>query len=630
MHSIYPNPFPLSIAPDELIVDNFAGGGGASLGIGMALGRSPDIAINHDAEAIAMHAANHPETKHYCEDVWHVDPIEACEGRPVGLAWFSPDCKHFSKAKGGKPVSKKIRGLAWVVIRWAKAVKPRVIILENVEEFKDWGPVMADGQPCPLRKGQTFRRWKSQLENLGYVVDHRELRASDYGTPTIRKRLFLVARCDDLRIRWPEPTHGDPKKITHDLFTTHLKPWRTAAECIDWSLPCPSIFERDRPLAENTLRRIAAGIRRFVIEANEPFIVNLTHHGSDRVESLDEPFKTITGANRGEKALVTPYVVNMAHRGKLEDMERPISTIATEKGGCRALITPFLAGVGGRAGQSPERSPDQPYQTITAKADAAIICPTLIQTGYGEREGQAPRVPGLDKPLGTVVAGAAKHALLSAVLVGTGGPSYSGKPRSAEQPIHTMTTDSRAAVVSAFLAQHNSERGDGVKAGRKATDPFSTITSSGSHQQVVTSHLLKLHGTCKDCQPVTEPVATIRAEGTHIAEVRAFLVAYYGNERDGAALTEPMRTTTSKERFGLVTVHGEEYMIVDIGLRMLTPPELYRAQGFPEDYLIAPEINGKRLTKTAQVRMCGNSVCPPIAAAVARAQFEGRVGKVAA
>lgn len=550
-----------AIGKDELIVDNFAGGGGASLGIGMALGRSPDIAINHDPEAIAMHAANHPETKHYCEDVWHVNPIEACDGWPVGLAWFSPDCKHFSKAKGGKPVSKKIRGLAWVVIRWAKAVKPRVIILENVEEFKHWGPITADGMPCPIRKGQTFRRWKSQLENLGYRVDLRELRASDYGTPTIRKRLFIVARCDDLPIRWPEPTHGDPKKICNDLFSTALKPWRTAAECIDWSLECPSIFERHRPLAENTLRRIAAGIRRFVIESTEPFIVNLTHHGSDRVESLDEPFKTITGANRGEKA---------------------------------------------------------------------ICIPTLVQIGYGERDGQAPRVPGLDKPLGTVVAGGTKHALVSPILVGTGGPTYSGKPRSTKQPLHTMTTDSRAAIVSAFLAQHNTTGNGKPNVGHEASTPFSTITSSGSHQSIITSHLLKLHGTCKDGQSVIEPVCTLRAQGTHIGEVRAFLVAYYGNERDGSALTDPMRTTTSKERFGLVTVHGEDYIIVDIGLRMLTPPELYRAQGFPADYLIAPEVGGKRLSKTAQVRMCGNSVCPPIAAAVARAQFEPRVYERAA
>ena len=621
----------LAIGLDELIVDNFAGGGGASLGIGVALGRSPDIAINHDPEAIAMHAANHPDTKHYCEDVWHVNPVEACAGRPVGLAWFSPDCKHFSKAKGGKPVSKKIRGLAWVVIRWAKAVKPRVIILENVEEFQTWGPLTADGMPCPLRKGQTFRRWKAQLENFGYLVSTRELRASDYGTPTIRKRLFIVARCDGLPICWPEATHGDPKKIKNDLFSIHLKPWRTAAECIDWSLNCPSIFERDRPLAENTLRRIAAGIRRFVIESNEPFIVNLTHHGSDRVESLDEPFRTITGAKRGEKALVTPFIARTAHGD-------------VDKNGKRR-----------GKGQHPI---DDPLGTVTGSGDYAICSPLLVGAGGPARSGE-PRP--VDRPSSTQMTRNNTH-LVTPILVGTGGPTYSGKPRTAEQPIHTMTTDSRAALVTAFLAQHNSERGGGVKAGRKATDPFSTITASGTQQQVVTaflaqhngqstgsefldptptlvgkakhsvvtSHLLKLYGTCKDGQPVTEPVSTIRAEGTHLGEVRAFLVAYYGNERDGSALTEPMRTTTSKERFGLVTIRGEDYVIVDIGLRMLTPPELYRAQGFPESYLINPEVGGKRLSKTAQVRMCGNSVCPPIAAAVARAQFEAAPRRVAA
>jgi DNA (cytosine-5)-methyltransferase 1 len=571
------------LLPDELIVDNFAGGGGASLGIEMALGRSPDIAINHDREAIAMHKANHPNTRHYCEDVWAVNPKEACAGRPVGLAWFSPDCKHFSKAKGGKPVSKKIRGLAWIVVKWAKAVAPRVILLENVEEFQDWGPLDDENKPCPKRKGKTFQRWLAQLRNLGYVVEWRELRACDYSAPTIRKRLFIVARRDGQRIVWPEPTHASPKKIGTDLFTSHLKPWRTAAECIDWSIPCPSIFDRERPLAEKTLRRVAAGLRRFVIESPEPFIVSLTHHGSDRIEPLDEPFKTVTGANRGEKALVQPFIVNMAHRGKLEAMDDPISTIATEKGGCRALVTPFLAGVGGRAGQSPERSPRDPYQTITSKADCAIVAPTLIQTGYGEREGQAPRAPGLDKPLGTVVAGGPKHALVSAFLAAAGGPAYSAKPRSVEQPVNTLTADPRSALVA--------------------------------------SHLVKLRGTCRDGQPVTEPMATISAQGLHIAEVRAFLIAYYGNERDGTPLDEPMRTATSKERFGLVTVHGEEYVIADIGLRMLTPRELYRAQGFHDGYIIDPIFDGKPLSKTAQVRMCGNSVCPPNATAMVRAQF---------
>jgi DNA (cytosine-5)-methyltransferase 1 len=473
------------LLPYELIVDNFAGGGGASLGIEMALGRPPDIAINHDPEAITMHAANHPDTKHYCEDVWQVNPVEAVAGRPVGLAWFSPDCKHFSKAKGGKPVSKKIRGLAWIVVKWAKAVRPRVIILENVEEFRDWGPLDDEGMPCRDKKGQTFQRWLAQLKNLGYAVEWREIRACDYGTPTIRKRLFLVARCDGQRIAWPEPTHANPKMIGTTLFDQDLKPWRTAAECIDWSIPCPSIFDRKKPLAKNTLRRVAAGLQRFVIESPEPFIAG------------------------------------------------------------------------------------------------GLVRSTLIQTGYGERDGQAPRAPGLGKPLGTVVAGGPKHAL-----------------------------------VSAFLAKHYT----GVH-GSKLKDPIGTVTAK-DHHSLVTSSLVKLRGTCRHGQPVTEPMATISAQGQHLAEVRAFLVSYYGSEREvGDPLTKPMRTATSKERFGLVTIHGEQYEIVDIGLRMLTPRELYRAQGFPDEYEIAPEYDGKPLTKTAQVRMCGNSVCPPNAAAVVRAQY---------
>jgi DNA (cytosine-5)-methyltransferase 1 len=611
----------LAIADHELIVDNFAGGGGASLGIGMALGRSPDIAINHDPEAIAMHAANHPETKHYCEDVWHVNPVEACDGRPVGLAWFSPDCKHFSKAKGGKPVSKKIRGLAWVVIRWAKAVKPRVIILENVEEFQTWGPLTADGMPCPLRKGQTFRRWKTQLENLGYQVSTKELRASDYGTPTIRKRLFIVARCDGLTIRWPEATHGDPKKIKSDLFSINLKPWRTAAECIDWSLNCPSIFERERPLAENTLRRIAAGIRRFVIESSDPFIVNLTHHGSDRVESLDEPFRTITGANRGEKALVIPS----------------ISTYYGHK----------------RSGEVRGIPLNSPLPTQTTENRHALLSAVLVGAGGPARSGE-PRP--VDRPIGTQMTRNNTH-LVSPILVGTGGPSYSGKPRTAGQPIYTMTTDSRAALVSAFLAKHYTgvvgsdlddplgtvtasdhhslvtahiQRDFGASVGHPASDPLGTVTGGGGGKSsLVSSHLLKLYGTCKDGQPVTDPIPTIRAGGTHLGEVRAFLLKYFGTDQD-PRLEEPLHTVTSKDRFGLVTVLGEEYVIADIGLRMLSPPELYRAQGFPEHYLINPEVGGKRLSKTAQVRMCGNSVCPPIAAAVARAQFEAAPRRVAA
>jgi len=421
----------------EIIVDLFAGGGGASAGIRMALGRDPDVAINHDRVAIAMHEANHPGTWHLRQDIRDVPPRWATRRRPVGLLWASPDCKHFSKAKGSAPKrDREIRSLAWVVEKWAREVRPRVIILENVEEFKTWGPLDHDGVIIPDQKGATYREFIRSLRRLGYRVEYRTLRACDYGAPTIRKRLFIIARCDGLPIVWPEPTHGPG-----------LIPYRTAAEIIDWSIPCPSIFERKRPLVKNTMRRIAEGIRRYVIEADEPFVVPAT----------------------------------------------------------------------------------------------------LIQTGYGERKGQKPRVPGLGKPLGTVVAGGVKHAL-------------------------------------------------------------------------VTSHLIKMRGTCKHGQPVTDPAPTITAGGTHVGEVRAFLMKY-NNHSIGQSIADPMATVTTKDRFGLITVmiKGEPYIITDIGMRMLSPRELFRAQGFSDDYKIDIQVDGKRITKTNQVRCCGNSVCPPIAAALADA-----------
>ncbi len=541
---------------DWLIIDNFAGGGGASTGIEAAIGRSVDVAVNHDAEAVAMHKANHPGTRHHCQSIMAIDPQEACtvDGRvrPVLLAWFSPDCKHFSKAKGGKPVEKRIRDLAWIVVHWAKRLgpnAPQVIMLENVEEFRTWGPLAEDGRPCPERKGQTFEEWVKQLRRLGYKIEWRELRACDYGAPTSRKRLFLIARRDGRPIVWPEPTHGPGRP----------KPWRTAADIIDWSQPCPSIFERTRPLKPNTCRRIAAGIVRYVLDAAQPFIVPLTHHGSaERVYPADEPIPTITAANRGEMALVTPYFARTAHG------ERDAS--------------------GKKRGRG-DHGPEEPFPTVTTSGDSALIAPTLIQTGYGEREGQAPRVPGLDKPLGTIVAGGGKHAL-----------------------------------VAAFMAQHNAGNG---AAPRSMEAPVSTLTARCTQQQLVTSNLVKLRGT-STAQASDEPLHTISAGGTHFAEVRAFLIKYYGNEAEGHELDKPLGTVTTRDRFGLVTVSidGEEYAIADIGMRMLIARELYNAQGFPEDYVIDCEgPNGKPLTKTAQVRMCGNSVSPVIPEALVRANL---------
>lgn len=536
--------FLLDIAP-EIIIDNFAGGGGASCGIELALGRHVDIAINHDPEAVTMHSLNHPQTEHHCESVWDVDPLNLVQGRPVGLAWFSPDCKHFSKAKGGKPRDKKIRGLAWVAMRWAALVRPRVIILENVEEFQTWGPVLMDGTPCPKRKGDTFRSFVRQLQEKGYAVEWRELRACDFGAPTIRKRLFLIARCDGRPIAWPEPTHGAPDSVA--VKARQRKPWRTAAECIDWSILCPSIFERTRPLAEATQRRIARGLRRYVIDTADPFIVGIDHRG---------------------------------------------------------------------AGDSAVWSGRQPLTTVTAEARHAVVAPTLVQTGYGERTGQAPRAPGLDKPLGTVVAGGAKHALVSAFLAKHYGGNYEGPGVSLSDPASTITTTDHHALVSAQLV------GCGGRAGqsrpRDAGEPMQTITAKGD-TAIATSHLVKLRGQCTG-SATGELVPTISAQGNHTGEVRAFLVKYYSEGGQDQDCRDPMHTIPTKDRLGLVTVAGEQYQIADIGMRMLEPHELYAAQGFPSTYVIAPIMaNGKPLPKHAQVRMCGNSVSPPMAAALVRA-----------
>jgi site-specific DNA-cytosine methylase len=465
------------------------------------------------------------------------------------------NCKHFSKAKGGKPVKRNIRDLAWIVILWAKRVRPAVIMLENVEEFQTWGPVDLEGHPCPDRKGQTFERWVGELRRLGYRVDWRELRACDYGAPTIRKRLFLVARCDGLPIVWPEPTHGP--------VGSGLLPLRTAADIIDWSIPCPSIFDRKKPLAEATLRRIAKGIVRYVLEAPRPFVVPITHSGDDRAHDSREPLRTITTAHRGEMALVAPHLTKFRNNSVGSGCDEPVHTVTANS---------FVKRPGGAA-------------------PIGLVGATLIQTGYGEREGQSPRVPGLDKPLGTVVAGGAKHAL-----------------------------------VAAFLAQHNT----GL-VGHDAREPISTIIGKGCTQAVVSSHLINLHGADRRMRGVDEPAPTITAGGMHAAEVRAFLLKYYGSEQD-PRLEEPLHTATTKARFGLVTVEieGEPYVIADIGMRMLTPRELFRAQGFPDSYVIDPIVSGKPLTKTAQIRLAGNSVCPDVAAALVRANMAASAAREAA
>ena len=574
----------------EIVVDLFAGGGGASTGIEQAIGRAVDVAINHDAEAISLHQANHPQTVHYCSDVFEVDPLAVVAGRPVGLLWASPDCKHFSKAKGGKPVSKKIRSLAWVVVKWAKAVRPRMIFLENVEEFQTWGPLTADNLPCPLRKGDTFRLWKKSLEKLGYVVEHRELRACDYGAPTIRKRLFLVARRDGQPIVWPEPTHAAPGSLA--IKAKKLKPWRTAAECIDFSIAAPSIFERKKPLAEATCRRIAKGIMRYVVEAKEPFIVG-AEHADRNADQVQQSMANFRNAGRGRSRAT----------GVQGDAVRDGSRWTGFDSGTTSLPDGLIRGIE-RAG-------------VSAHAFSAA---TLIQTGYGEREGQAPRALDMAKPLGTLV-GTQKHALVSAFLA----KHYTGVVGSGlADPMATVTSVDHHNLVTANLIHMG--HGEGKDGGKRfshgirdVAQPLNTITASGVTSAIVTSNLVKLRGDNVG-SATDEPLHTISAQGTHHAEVRAFLVAYYGVDQDPAML-EPMHTVTTRDRFGLVAIRGTEYAIVDIGLRMLTPRELYTAQGFPADYRIDTGADGKPLTKTAQVRMCGNSVCPPLSRAIALANY---------
>lgn len=516
-----------------LIVDNFAGGGGASTGIEQATGRPVDIAINHDPHAIAMHTKNHPRTLRYCESVFEVDPIAATAGRPVDFAWFSPDCTHYSKARGAKPVKREIRGLAWITLRWGLKKRPKVMALENVEEFKTWGPLLAgEMRPDPTRSGETFNAFVGMLSTgisadhpalqecceflridpegeeaarliagLGYTVEFRELRACDYGAPTIRKRFFMVMRRDGLPVRWPTATHGDPK--SDSVKNGLLLPWRTAADCIDWSIPCPSIFDRKKPLAVNTQKRIARGIQRFVVDCASPFIVKCNHTSTRtnydcfRGQGLGEPLHTIT--------------------------KKHCFAVAIPR------ITPFIAGNGGSEYQAKPRPITKPHYTILKHSRACVVAPIIVRQ-FGKSIAHR-----ADAPLGTITAG--------------GGGNYSGAGISLDEPAHTVTT----------------------------TD----------HHALITSHLVKFRGTCRDER---------RAD-----QVSAFLREYGISE--------------------FVTIKGVIYRIVDIGMRMLQPRELYRAQGFPEWYVIDRDADGNRYAKDKQVARCGNAVPPPFAEALVRANL---------
>nr|WP_236165551.1 DNA cytosine methyltransferase [Pseudomonas fulva] len=606
---------------DEIIVDFFCGGGGAGTGLEMGLGRPVTVAKNHSPAAISMHTANHPAARHFTTDVFEGDPDEECQGRSVGWFHMSPDCTHHSQAAGGQPRKREIRNLSWIGLKWGGKKKPRVISLENVKQILHWGPLIAkrdkvtgqvmklDGTvaapgervpvhqqfliPNPKRRGTTWRRFVQLLECMGYQVEWRIIRACDFGAPTSRERLFMIARCDGQPIVWPEPTHAKhPAK--------GQQKWRTAADCIDWGVPSKSIFGRKKDLAAATLRRVAKGIKKFVLDNPQPFIVPIANWSGELVQSAEEPLRTVTSWPRG--------------------------------------------------------------------GSFAMASPTLVQTGYGERVGQQPRVPGLDQPLGTVVAGGVKHALSSAVIlpathqgadrvndpseplptvtaanrgelmmaspvmVGAGGPVYAGHPVSADQPMGTLMTRSHRALVTAFIEQANG--GFNTTPAKGADEPLTTVTNTGSQQRLVTANLATLRRNCVG-RAVNEPVPTMTAGAEHHAlveyklspeheegalRVAAFLISYYGTENTSAA-DAPTPTVTTKDRLGLVTVFvkGTPYVIVDICLRMLQPHELYRAQGFPASYIIDKGADGKPFTKTEQVHMCGNSVSPPPMAALARA-----------
>ncbi|WP_315247471.1 DNA cytosine methyltransferase [Pseudomonas fragi] len=619
---------------DEIVVDFFCGGGGAGTGLEMGLGRKVNVAKNHSPKAISMHTVNHPGAKHFTTDVFEGDPDTECGGKAVGWFHMSPDCTHHSQAAGGQPRKREIRNLSWIGLKWAGMKRPRVISLENVKQILQWGPLVAKrckstgrviklggviaepGEVVPVseqflvpdqkRRGQTWAVFVAELQRLGYAVEWRVIKACDFGAPTSRERLFMIARCDGQPIVWPEPTHAkNPAK--------GQQKWRTAAECIDWTIPSKSIFGRKKDLAPATLRRIAKGMRKFVLDAANPFIVPIANWSGESVQSADEPLRTVT---------------------------------SYPKGGA-----------------------------------FSIVSPTLVQTGYGERAGQAPRVPDLDQPLGTVVAGGVKHAIAAAHLVKF---RFADEGKALNEPLPTITSGGNykrpagaahaMGISTVFMAQMNG--GFNTTAAKSIEDPMTTVTNTGSQQQLVTANLMHLRGNC-DARDLNAPLHTMSAGGTHhglmtaflerqfgasvgqglndpaltitaggggkssvvelqlspeveagALRVAAFLISYYGTENVSDA-NEPAPTITTRDRLALVTVtiKGTPYVIVDICLRMLQPAELYKAQGFPGDYIISHGADGKPFTKTQQVHMCGNSVSPPPMAALARANDPWRAEK---
>lgn len=691
------------LADGEIVVVNFAGLGGACAGIEDALHRPVTHAINHDPIAISLHRTNNPHTIHHVQDVWEVDPLEVAGGRRIALAWFSPDCKHFSKAKGGKPLDKNIRDLAWVATRYTALpdhLKPRMVFLENVEEFKTWGPLTEDGQPCKVRQGETFKEFVATIQSHGYEVEWRELRACDYGAPTIRKRLFLIARCDGEPIQWPAPTHGKPGSA--GVESGALLPWRTAAECIDWSLPMPSIFDRKRPLVTATLRRVARGIKKFVLDTEQPFIVTANHAGPQfRGQDVHEPFKTITSAYDAHglvDPLLAPLITNKQHQAPARSALTPLSTITTNHNK-NEVVTGVLVGVGGRGVQARPKGMTEPVHTVTSKADMAFtavhltkfqqcsigqevkqpldtvlsgatrfgtVAALMVKSGhYSNRTGEGGHFRGqpVSRPLSTITAGGNTPMVTTASLIHYYGAKQINEVRGQDmaQPLKTQTTENRHGLISASLVKHFGGYYEG--SGSPVNAPVGTITAN-DHNGLLVSNLIQYNGAA-DAQDIGQPARTLstverfgltcatltRHFGTsHAADVAAPLgtITALGGGKTNIVTTTclPGLTREQVDRARLVyallnehapdaltaechalqlvltSVNGERYVIADIGMRMLTPRELARCQGFRDTYVLEHTAEGKPTSKAAQVRGVGNSVCPPIARAPVAAQFQ--------
>lgn len=617
---------------DEIIVDNFAGGGGASTGIELAAGRPVNIAINHDPDAILLHQTNHPFTEHMQASVWDVDPVEVCKGRPVGLAWFSPDCKHFSKAKGAALVDRNIRGLAWIVLRWAGTVRPRVIMLENVEEFQTWGPVRK-GKPVKKKAGQTFRRWKQQLADLGYEIEHRELVAADYGAPTTRKRFVLIARCDEQPIVWPEPTHGP--RDSEAVKAGKLLPWRSAAEIIDWNIPTYSIFASKqeikekygvnavRPLADNTLRRVIRGVDKFTIKSGQPFIVPMGYGErkgqAPRVNDIHEPLSTVVAKDKFGlcEPVMAPFAVECNHGGDghTRSVGEPMNTVTGKYTGgiCEPILAPITVTNTSNSVGSPA---SEPVHTVTTAGNQILAAANLIQ--YHTEQSEKVRGQSMADPIMTVDS-SNRYGLACANLVEYYG---NGNPLDISQPMHTVTAHDREALVSAHI-----QKFFGGVIGEDAREPLPTVTTV-DHNALCAAHVVKFKGQELGISP-EEPLPTITAHSGAggFAECRTVLVK--ANNRENLGNWPQIRELLNKycgynlqdDEVLLLIIRGVAYFVSDITLRMLTPRELYSAMSFPVDYIIDRDYLGNVYPKSKTVARCGNAVCPALAYVLVWANF---------